>query len=112
MESTPNQPDERTQAELDVRKLGQRLGLLLATARLPQEQKDAWLGLVPSMTPAQLDQLAAALERYVPDAQEEAFSQLTVRLGAAEGSYANRVSAATAEADQALGEIAKELPSS
>lgn len=39
-----------------------KLGVLLATANLPDEQKEAWASLIPSLTVEQVDELTGILE--------------------------------------------------
>jgi hypothetical protein len=89
--------------------LGRRLGLLLATAQLPDEQKEAWVALIPSMTPQQMADLAEALEGLVPDAEEQGFAELANQLKAGETRFAARVATATADAKTALDAVESEL---
>jgi len=44
-------------------KKAQRLAFLLAQSVMPQEQKEAWINLLPVMLPKQVDQLVGILER-------------------------------------------------
>lgn len=41
----------------------QRLAFLLVQSVMPQEQKEAWMNVLPIMTPEQVDTLIALLER-------------------------------------------------
>lgn len=100
---------EAARAEADVLELGRRLGLLLAAAEMPDEQKAAWASLIPEMNPQQMSGLADALARRIPDAEEMAFADLTSRLGAARSRYEDRVADATAAAEQSLADVEKEL---
>lgn len=58
--------------EDQIRAFGRRLGLLLGQSRLPDEQKRAWVELIPHMSPEQLEKFAYLLEVRVPDAEEQA----------------------------------------
>lgn len=103
-----------TTTELDQIKsqalaLGRRLGLLLATAKLPDEQKEAWVALIPSMTPQQMADLAEALESLVPDAEEQGFAKLADQLQSGEARFTARVATATANAKTALDAVESEL---
>lgn len=50
-----NKENDATQAK--------RLAFLLAQSVMPQEQKEAWINLLPVMIPDQVNQLIALLER-------------------------------------------------
>lgn len=49
-------------SEGDAKK-AQRLAFLLAQSVMPQEQKEAWMNLLPVMLPEQVDQLMSILEK-------------------------------------------------
>lgn len=60
----PNAEKTQTLAQL----LGRKLGLLLAAAPLPEDEEQAWLAMLPDMTPEQLMRFSDALEKRVLDA--------------------------------------------
>ena len=58
-----------------------KLGVLLATADMPDEQKDAWASLVPSMTLRQIDDLTDILEAdYANNATEKIDDYFSLRM--------------------------------
>lgn len=105
----PENQNELAQTEAEVLALGRRLGLLLQAADMPDEQKQAWASLVPEMNAQQMSDLADALARRIPDAEEQSFSELATSLDGARARYVGRVDAATAEAQQALSDVEREL---
>ncbi len=88
---------------------GRWLGLLLASSKLPAEQKEAWLAVVPNMSPQQLADFARVLEKLIPDAEEQGFAELAEKLGAAEGRRVASIKAANAQAQKSLDEVEKDL---
>src|SRR5688572_23862789 len=105
----PETQNELEQVSVGAVELGRRLGLLLAAAEMPDEQKQAWASLIPEMNVRQMSDLVEALQRRVTDAEERSFSELAASLDAARSRYAGRVSDATAEARQALSDVESEL---
>src|SRR5688572_17096046 len=101
--------NELEQVKVEATELGRRLGLLLAAAAMPDEQKQAWAALIPEMNAQQMTDFAAALQRRITDAEEQSFSELATSLDAARSRYVGRVDAATAEAQQALTDVESEL---
>jgi hypothetical protein len=68
-------PNLSPDVENEFKQVGQRLALLLASANLPDEVKDAWAALIPEMSLEQIDRLAKALEGYLSaDEQTELFA--------------------------------------
>ncbi|MBT5808473.1 hypothetical protein HOI18_04345 [Candidatus Uhrbacteria bacterium] len=61
-----DQPTPEEQAKV----IGNRIGLLLHTASLPDDVKQAFVSLIPDMTPEQIDMLIAILEKNVAGAPE------------------------------------------
>lgn len=57
---TQTQSPQLNEAE---HKKAEHLAFLLAQSVMPQEQKEAWLNLLPIMLPEQVDQLMAVLEK-------------------------------------------------
>ena len=51
--------------EDQLKNIGERLALLLASANVPDEVKEAWAALIPDMSLEQIDRLAKALEGYL-----------------------------------------------
>lgn len=105
----PESQNELEQVKVEAVELGRRLGLLLAAAEMPAEQKEAWAALIPEMNAQQMTDFAKALEARIPDAEEQAFSELATKLDASRARYAGRVATATAEAQQALTDVESEL---
>lgn len=105
----PDNQNELAQTEADVLALGRRLGLLLEAADMPDEQKAAWASLVTEMDAKQMSDLADALARRIPDAEEQSFAALTAQLESARARYEGRVAEATATAQQELSDVENEL---
>lgn len=59
------------QLEQDAKSLGKHIGALLATADLPDDAKAAFLELLPSMTPEQMDKLVKLLESKINETSDD-----------------------------------------
>ena len=105
----PDDANELDQIKEQALEFGRRLGLLLATAQMPDEQKQAWLALIPAMNAQQMAEFAQAVEHLIPDAEEQGFAELARRLAAGQARHASSVATATAEAQKSLDEVEGEL---
>jgi predicted HAD superfamily phosphohydrolase len=56
--------------EKEAKQLGERLGLLLLSASLPDEVKEAIIVMIPEMTPEQIDSLIHMLEQNIAGTAE------------------------------------------
>lgn len=89
---------------------GQRLGLLISSLDIPQEQKEAMLTLLPEMNEGQIDKFIAALEEnYLKQATAGADKELEAGLKVAQEEYEEKMNAAKAEADKRMKEIQDKL---
>src|SRR3989339_526180 len=101
-------PDDLTpnnqEADVDVSdeqfaQIGQRIAYLLAAARLTEEEKEAWIDLVPEMSLEQMDQFAKAPE----------FERLEAGLQQAKAQQQTQANAITQKATASLEEIERML---
>ncbi|MBI3305288.1 hypothetical protein HYZ80_03140 [Candidatus Parcubacteria bacterium] len=92
--------------------LGRKLGLLLATAPLPEDEKQAWLAMLPEMTPEQLMRFSDLLEKRVLDAATAAIDaqwlerlrQFAAERSAREKQINEQATSAVSELERALKE--------
>lgn len=75
--SMTNHPQD---VEQQLQHVGERLALLLASANLPDEMKDAWAALIPEMSLEQLDRLANLLSQSLGDAADTEFQAFVAAL--------------------------------
>lgn len=94
-------PDVEKQFE-DV---GKRLALLLASANLPEDVKQAWAVLIPQMSMTQMDRLAKALEGYVTTDEQNLLTALAEQIKQAQTKMAEQKKAAEQKAQNELAEI-------
>lgn len=73
--------------EQDAKAFGERLALLLASAKLPDEVKQGFADMIPHMNETQLDQLASLLEQAVEGTQPEDITLLDEKVQAAQAHY-------------------------
>jgi|SRR3989339_1048010 len=111
-------PDDLTpnnqEADVDVSdeqfaQIGQRIAYLLAAARLTEEEKEAWIDLVPEMSLEQMDQFAKALEANIAGAEAPEFERLEAGLQQAKAQQQTQANAITQKATASLEEIERML---
>lgn len=90
--------------------LGTRLGFLLAAAPLPDEEKQAWLGILPDMTVEQLLRFSDLLEtRFLDAATADVDAVWEQTLTAFSAHRAERAARAAQETTAALATLEQEL---
>lgn len=92
-----------------MREYGELMARLLAAAKIPDEQKEAWAALIPEMTFDQLDKLADILGRSVEAAEMEQMKEFREKIAAVQKEYLASVAEARKEADSGLLEVMKEV---
>ncbi len=83
--NTPKKDSEEIEKEATV--FGERLGLLLSAADMPEVVKDALAAIIPTLTIEKLDELSLLLESFIPGAQDEALEQFMVSAQQVQKSY-------------------------
>lgn len=101
-----NQQDDM---EKEARRLGERIGFLLASATLPEDMKQAILVLLPEMTPEQIDALVKMLEQNIAGATEVEANAFIENLKKIEGQHTQAKEQAETQALSELAEIEKLL---
>jgi len=93
----------------DMKALGVKLGTLLAHANLPPDEKQAWLSILPELSPGQVDRLLSILEVYAAiDPQE--LSDLRRAIQTINDEADRQLAAAEKQAMDELAKIEQELP--
>lgn len=88
---------------------GQQLGALIAMADIPEEQKEAWMALLPEMSFEQIERLHTALEKRVSVQAGEEFGPLLQQMQKIKQEYEAKVAAIQGEAVSALDDLDNEL---
>ncbi len=83
-----------------------RLAFLLVQSVMPQEQKEAWMDLLPIMTPEQVDMLMSILEKEHQGYQESS-KQLLEDLKNLEASFKQEVEKLKAEEKELIDAFIK-----
>ncbi len=65
-----DQTNNEQEIEKEAKQLGERLAWLMAASSLPDDVKDAYMALLPDMTPELIDKLATMLEANIADATQ------------------------------------------
>jgi len=91
-----------------------RVMLLLDASVMPDQNKTAWLTLLPSMNLNQIDRLIAFLEKELDMAMEEAKKhpedeELIIKLKAAKERYDTQIAEADKKLDTALADIEEKI---
>ncbi len=107
--------DNDKQIEEDLKNVGERLALLLASADMPDDVKDAWAALIPEMSLEQIDRFAKALESNIAVQGSEEMKQFagsieTIKQKSAEAQKASQDKAMASfdEIEQALDQGGQE----
>jgi hypothetical protein len=96
-----DQPTPEEQAKM----IGNRIGLLLGAASLPDEVKQAYATLIPEMTPEQIDALMKVLEKNIAGAPEIEAQKFVQNLEGAQEKFAKDQKAAALQADDEMNKI-------
>jgi len=100
-----DEPHHLTELEQNAKALGEQLGYLLHGADLPDEEKSAWLTLIPHMEMEHIDHLMFALARYNVAPANEAITEVVVEIETAKEYLEERITVAAATANEAFDEI-------
>lgn len=95
--------------EEDMKELGKHLALLLAAASMPDEAKEAWAALVPSMTLEQLEKFGTMLEGYIQPNVETPSADFHAALQGIKEKHTQEKDAIANDAMKQMDEIEKEL---
>lgn len=98
-------PNIAPDVEDQLKQIGQRLALLLASANLPDDVKDAWAALIPEMSLEQIDRLAKALEGYLNPDEQAQLAALAEQAKQANEKFAQEKQQAEVQAQRELDEI-------
>ncbi len=98
-------PNFSLDVEDQFKSVGVRLALLLASANLPNETKEAWAALIPEMSLEQIDRLAKALEGYLSVDEQTEFAELAEQAKQAHVIFEQQKKQAQAQAQKELDEI-------
>lgn len=103
-----NQPPQ--ELVQDAEKEGRKLGLLIASLPISDENKEALLNLLPHFTPEQLFRFSAVLESaYLNKKTEGVDKELEQIISQIQDEYQNKVQTAESTAAKAMDDLAKEI---
>lgn len=95
---------EQQDPEKQAKKLGERLGFLLASSTLPDEVKEAIIVMLPELEPEQIDALMHMLEQNIAGSAEVEAKEFIENLKRAEEAFNLE---AKASEEKALAELAE-----
>lgn len=98
-------PNISPDVEDQLKNVGKRLALLLASANLPDEVKEAWAALIPEMSLEQIDRLTKALEGYLNPDEQAQLVALSEQAKQAQTKFLEQKRATEAQAQKELDEI-------
>lgn len=91
--------------EEEAKDFGKRLALLLASANIPDDVKNAWITLIPEMTLEQLDRFANILAKSLGNVKDAAFESLAQSIQEAKQQHDQELKEAQTKALKNLEEI-------
>lgn len=98
-----NNPTQDVDQQL--KQLGERLALLLASSDMPDKVKEGWAALIPQMSLEQIDRLVGILEKQLSGAAESELRAFVEAVEQAKKAHAEKVQAAEKKAITELEEI-------
>lgn len=93
------------EVEDQFKNVGKRLALLLASANLPDEVKNAWVTLIPDMSLEQIDRLAKALEGHLNPDEQAALAEIAQQAKQAQAAFEQKKRQAETQAQKELDEV-------
>lgn len=111
MHSSAHQLKQNPEQDLkkELQAIGRKLALLLQTANIPEEAKQAWADLVPTMTLEQIDRLIKILEQHILGASETEQQALNISLAAVQKNYEHSLEEAQRQTENSFAEIEQAL---
>lgn len=86
---------------------GKKLGVLIASLNISEEERESLLSLLPHMTEAQLEELTSALEvNYLQAATKKADEKLAEDLQKADNTFQDRIQQINKQTSKELDSIA------
>ncbi len=97
--------DVQDQTGRDLKNIGERLALLLASSDMPDDVKEAWAAMIPEMTLEQIDKLASLLASSLGSAAESEVASFVEAVSKAKEEQVVRVKQVEDQAHKELDEI-------
>lgn len=102
-------PDDQENAKMQLEALGAQFAILLELADIPDDQKEAWLAILPDMSFEQIDKLMKYLVANVPEEAIEEFKVLEEKFEGIQQEYEHEVKSAQSDALDQLEVLSKKI---